>query len=450
MIGFNCTCGHRFNLADDQAGESLQCPNCKRLVSVPHLDELANLEPDGTFKVSDAVAPTDPHQLDRAAQAFTHEHRDELGEPIDLRPDVAAVLAAGTVATPESDPGDNPELPPAYDPFTGELIRPVALKQEPVNTPAHAIPLAKPALSYATHRTPGEVAPSGHGLAWIMLRLFHPANLVVWLLVGFVHAVNLFMLPLPLVGTLYTFFVVLPVTLFWIAHLGNVIEETGPQEADELPVPLRSVSISDDIWRPFVCVGIAVLLAIAPTVLLRITWWDAPTAAWWAATGLFYLSLPALVLTSTSSGALNNLLPHRAFGVIPACGIAYLPAVLLLFAGIEALLAGSQMILHVGRRAADWMLSVNSPSPAPTAYPALTPLLENIIAAPTVLLAMYLLHAAAWFLGLLYRNHHHEFPWVLQHHVSTRNDTIKQLERMRQDRARQQSVESAAETARRD
>jgi hypothetical protein len=442
MIGFNCACGHRFNLTDDRAGESLQCPRCMRLVSVPHLDELASMEPDGTFKMSDPVVPPDPHHLDHAAQAFTRATRDERGEPIDLRPGVAAVLAAGVVGIPEATSSDSLPGPPAYDPFTGELIRPVELKQEPDNTPPQAIPLAKPALSYATHRTPGEVAPSGHGLAWILLRLFHPANFIVWMLVGFVHAANLFMIPLPLIGLIYTFVFALPVTLFLIAHLGNVIEDTGPQEADELPVPLRSASISDDIWRPFVNVGIAVLLAIAPTVLLRIVWSDAPTPAWWAAAGIFYVTLPALVLTSTSSGALNNLLPHRALGVIPACGIAYLVAAVLLFVGIEGLLASSQMMMSVGRRAGAWMFAGAGAAAIQPVFPKMTPLLENLVALPTVLVSMYVLHAAAWFLGLLYRNHHHEFPWVLQHHISTRTDTIKQLEQMRQERARQQPADA--------
>lgn len=431
MILFDCACGHRFNLTDDQAGEEIQCPKCGRLVSVPHLDELANLEPDGTLKLGELPDTPDPRHLDHASRAFTRARLDERGEPIDLRPGVEEVLAAGTAGIPASVDADQLPGPPVYDPFTGELIRPVDLKQEPDTTPPQAIPVAKPALGYATRHTPGEVLPGQLGLSGILARLFLPGNFVVWLLVGLIHAANLFIIPLPVVGLIYTFICALPLSLFWIAHLGNVIEETGPQEADELPVPLRNVSISDDIWRPFVHVGIAVLLAVIPTVLLRVAWPDAPTAAWWGAMAIFYLTLPALTLTSTSSGALNNLLPHRALGVIPACGIGYLAAAVLLFVGVETLLAGSLMTLSLGKRAGVWMLASGPTPPIPAAYAQLTPALENVLAVPTVLLGMYLLHAGAWFLGLLYRNHHSNFPWVLQHHVSTRTDTAKLLEQRR-------------------
>lgn len=434
MIVFNCACGHRFDLPDDLAGEELQCPRCARLVSVPHLDELANLEADGTLKVSEVAPPADPLHLEHASRAFTRSTRDEHGNEIDLRPGVDAVLAAGTIGIPQATDAEHQPGPPVYDPFTGELIRPLQLKQEPDATPPpHAIPVAKPALGYATRHTPGEVLPSRFGLFALLARLFLPSNFVVWLLVGLVHAANLFLISLPLIGLIYTFLCAVPLTLFCIAHLGNVIEETGPQEADELPVPLRNANIADDIWRPFVHVGIAVLLALAPTMVLRAAWPDAPTAAWWGTAAVFYLALPALLLTSTSSGALNNLLPHRALGVIPACGIGYLVSAVLLFVGVEALVAGSQMTLSVGKRVAVWMLATGpTPSIAP-AYPSLAPVLENVLAVPTVLLGMYLLHAGAWFLGLLYRNHHADFPWVLQHHISTRTDTVKLLEQRRRE-----------------
>jgi hypothetical protein len=37
-----------------------------------------------------------------------------------------------------------------------------------------------------------------------------------------------------------------------------------------------------------------------------------------------------------------------------------------------------------------------------------------------LLVGIYLSHAFAWYLGLMYRAHHGQFPWILQRHISTR------------------------------
>ena len=47
MIRFVCTCGHRLEVPDDEAGNSLQCPKCGLLVDVPTLSELQNFTEDG-------------------------------------------------------------------------------------------------------------------------------------------------------------------------------------------------------------------------------------------------------------------------------------------------------------------------------------------------------------------------------------------------------------------
>ena len=63
MIQFPCHCGHDFDLPDSMAGESFQCLKCFRLVSVPALDDLAVLNPDGTYNF-------DPRSRRHAAARF--------------------------------------------------------------------------------------------------------------------------------------------------------------------------------------------------------------------------------------------------------------------------------------------------------------------------------------------------------------------------------------------
>ena len=72
-----------------------------------------------------------------------------------------------------------------------------------------------------------------------------------------VHAAALEVLafPLPQLGLLF-----LPIALGAVflsaAHFANVIEETGPEDRDELPRFLRDLNFAEDIWLPFcACAG---------------------------------------------------------------------------------------------------------------------------------------------------------------------------------------------------
>lgn len=442
MITFSCPCQHRFEVDDALAGESIQCPQCSRLVDVPHLDELDHLNDDGTIKLSDDFVPPPKLDLREATRTFSRDKHDESGREKDLRPTVEEFLRGGSV-DPNRRSGPR-EMPPAYDPFTGELIRELELKQEPEHTPPEAIPLAKPALGYATRAA----VPSryGFGLAAVFLHLFHPGNLFVWMLVGLIHALNLFLLRMPLIGTLYLFFFFFPVLLVLAGHFGNVIDETGREEHDELPAPMRSASFGEDVWKPFVQLAIAGVLAASPTLLAGFFFSDAPEAVWWATAAIFYFAWPAFALTAVLSGAANNLLPHRALGVIPPIGLRYLLPVVCVVAGVELLTAGSAMMLNVGNRALAWLMATGVPPPVTPIYPLLNPLLENTLAPLLLLVASYLLHAAAWMLGLLYRQRHEQFPWVLQKHVSTRADTQRQLEERRRQQLEQARAASAPRT----
>jgi hypothetical protein len=54
------------------------------------------------------------------------------------------------------------------------------------------------------------------------------------------------------------------------------------------------------------------------------------------------------------------------------------------------------------------------------------------VAYPMLFVSIYLLHLFLWYLGLLYRGRHEQFPWVLQRHIPT-----MKLERKFQELRRQ-------------
>ena len=86
MIRFVCNCGHRLEVPEDQAGDSLQCPKCGLLVDVPTLSELQNFTEDGTYRM-DAGGPvaTDSDRMADLGIIYSATKLDEEGNEIDLR-----------------------------------------------------------------------------------------------------------------------------------------------------------------------------------------------------------------------------------------------------------------------------------------------------------------------------------------------------------------------------
>ena len=157
-----------------------------------------------------------------------------------------------------------------------------------------------------------------------------------------------------------------------------------------------------------------------------------PPNIYWPLTILQAFIFPAVLLTSVCSGSLNNMLPHRCLGVIPVIGIKYLLNVVVMEAGLIALTIGMGMMLA-------GMTSFSSAMFSPVRVPVPNGIL-SIASLPVLAGAVYLLHVACWQLGLFYRRHHAEFPWVLQHFVKgDRDDLLGQLERRRADEVRQRA-----------
>lgn len=413
MIRFTCLCRHRIEAVDDTAGGMIQCTKCGRLNDVPTLSDLPHLADDGTYNV-DVPRPKDnPIRLAELSIIYSKGTSDLDGDVIDLR------MTAGDLADPEpTEPTDDEygAIPlmdeprrrsgrptPRYDPETGELIVPVELKEnpdQPLN--AAAIPMARAAIGYAT-------GAAAHRVSWARtsVELLMPVNVVV---MGFIFITHLL---LQFTGTIvmsgFWLIVIAPLMLagIIISHYGNVIDETGPQERDEMPRPLRSCGLFDDLWDPFVNVIVALAICFGPAVivLLRL---GGPVPASLVVSGLLLVAgvvaLPGVMLTTNTSGTIVNLRPDRFVGMIRTCGVDYAWAVL---TGLLATAA-----YGFGIFAAD-LAFIRLLTGAKSTLPAWI----HIVGYPMLALGIYSAHLFCWHLGLLYREHHAKFPWALQRHV---------------------------------
>jgi hypothetical protein len=415
MITFPCKCGHAFNLTEDQAGGLTQCPRCGLLNDVPSLNDLAGMSADGTFNIDDAPPVTDGITLADLHEAFTPHTTDASGREKDLRQGDAYFRSVGMRGPLEPD-----RIAPRYDPVTGELVRPLELRQEqprPVlpmedsapgsshePAPQAVLPVAPiKSISYAAGATRKHVTP-----VTLLLELFMPANAFVMFFV-FLFAIvaalasvmlavysGLFHLPLQVLN--------IPIWMI-LAHYGCVIEDTGPDNRDELPRPLRNLSLGEDLWNPFIHVIIAGVICYFPAILAGL-----PGIPLGPSRGIIILLLqvigslflPAVLLTSVTSGTIANLRPDRVLAVISLCGSQYLLSVI---AYLLAMAAALLVFL------APALLPVNPNNPI------IKRMGEAYVLLPLLAVSIYLAHFFCWHLGMMYRAHHEQFPWVLQRHV---------------------------------
>jgi hypothetical protein len=120
--------------------------------------------------------------------------------------------------------------------------------------------------------------------------------------------------------------------------------------------------------------------------------------------GSFFL--PAVVMTTITGTTMLNLRPDRVLSVIGRCGGDYLLAV-----GVF-LLSALPTAFYLLAPNTDWM------NPKIAAH-----LQSAIVYMPVLAVCVYLMHYFCWLVGLMYRIHHDQFPWVLQRHISTRHHT---------------------------
>lgn len=403
MIEFPCRCGHRFTLPDDQAGCLIQCPKCRTLCDVPTVDVLPTLNEDGTFRDIPLKVEDDPNRLKEVERTFGAARIDDQGREYDLRPTIEQVKSAGIVA-PSSQEQERPAHP-KYDPETGQIIDPLAVT--PVR-PVPAVPVEDQKIHYARKATEEEPAIP----AWrVPMQLLMPWNFIVLVILLGMHLMWNASVYIVAAGFLFAAAGLVLLLVALLAHWGNIIDETGPCARNELPSLLRGVHVVDDIWYPFVNLVIAGAICFAPAALaagdLRRLAWDSPAIALLAIGAFFF---PAFLLTTTTAGALRNLRPDRLMGLIRVCGTRYA-------------LAGILSIAAVGTYFLSWIsLTLHSQSSTFLGWRISGILgLEPVLAYPMLFVGLYLMHLLCWYLGILYRDHHEEFPWVLQRHIPTRS-----------------------------
>lgn len=412
MIDFACPhCGNTLSVPSDLAGTDLQCGDCGILLSVPLPSDMANVNPDGTLKLSAPVElPTlTPGRLHELTQVWGTRRVDEFGEEIDNRtlPDDVFDLA------PMPEPK---RTAPQYDPETGELI--AALEIAPP-----LADLAPPGGAAAAGPAPIGYRPAGAALrddplrvsrGQVPLALFQPMNVFVMGVVIAAHVLMNFGWVVVNIGIV--FLVVGPLILFLLiaGHYGNMIDEVGPTDMDEVPRPLRQLGWTDDIWGPFCDVFASLMLCSMPVLIYVWAAWGReeplPPIVWTLAVGavaLLWLAFPAVLLTLRTSGSLLNLRPDRVLGVVRACGRAYIPVLLLGYVTVPLYLLGTFGTFYTMLRSTGGLKvwdDVGIWGSAPVTFAIL-------------FVAVYVAHLFAWELGLLYRMFHPRFPWVNQEHV---------------------------------
>jgi hypothetical protein len=406
MINFPCHCGHKFSVGEDMAGGMIQCPQCGRLNDVPLLSDLAHLSEDGTYNL-ELLPEKDESEVAAELQRIYHAGRvDDEGNEIDLRQTLDDIYASGIdqdIPTKETAAAEDPRrAAPKYDPMTGELIEPVNVLKPPVFEGTPSSKIVRPALAY------GQAGEFALGLTplTILLALFRPVNVIVMFFIFIGHALLASTLIIVMARALIVVVMVPGLILAIIAHYGNVVDETGPAGRDELPTPLRGVQWHDDLWGPFRDWMLALILCYGPAVALLFTSLPAkivaPLALALAAVGT--LAFPAALLTSLTSGTVLNLRPDRVFITMGKCGFHY---VVLVFLWIVA-----AAIYAWGTLASVMAIVALLGFGGSTARMWFHPLLIL----PLLLTGIYLMHYFCWYLGLMYRAHHADFPWVFQRH----------------------------------
>jgi hypothetical protein len=357
-----------------------------------------------------AVIKPEPKRLATVDRAFNPRRTDKAGNEIDMRNTHDDLANIG--APPEGDQiplrdDDARPAKPKYDPLTGELIRPIKMVKTPAQEDPRNVPVAQRALTYAARDTM-HVMTAGR----IFVALFMPVNVVVMIFVFIfyfaytmtVGLIGIYLLNmLGLMSTLYT----LPMAFLLMSHYANTLEDNGPEAIDELPRPLRSLSMADDIWNPFCNMFTALCVCFLPAVIVYsvLPPQFKAVAVLPLALGLFFF--PAAFLTAVTGGTALNLRPDRLAGVIRASAGQYTVA---FFAWLIALplfvfsLFGIYIIPEQVREDHLWLFNFNRP----------------IVHFPLLFVSIIAMHYACWHLGLLYRQHHERFPWILQKHVSAR------------------------------
>ena len=252
-----------------------------------------------------------------------------------------------------------------------------------------------------------EPAEPPKNIADILAALTEAPNLAVMFFVLIVH---LLMAAGGLAMTIQLYMlapILLALVIAALAHWGNVLDDIGIAERDELPRPFRDLGWREDFIAPFLGIATALALCYGPAIAILFTRLSTSNAlsvaVALALVGTFFF--PAILLTLVTSGSPVNLRPDRILGVIDAGGQRYLNVVLTFaLALIPYGCALAAMVLKIMQ-----LNGHDIPVPSWAVSPALS--------IPTLGIGIFMMHAYCWHLGLLYRAQNHDFPWVGRLHV---------------------------------
>jgi len=416
MIRINCrACGGIIEVPPELAGSEYQCPHCKLLSDIPSLHQLKQINEDGTYVLNDSKAAEDPYRLAEQIQVWGKDKVDLEGRDIDMRGPSAEDAKLYHINKDEP----HVKAPPRYDPETGELIQPLDVKPDPRRTPVDptAIPMAQPALGYADKGTTPAI--STHSA---FVGLGRPVNVTVIIVVFVLYV----FVTLSLMGCCWLgYFIGIPfvfvILMMLIAHWGNVIDDIGRQDRDEIPRPFRDLQWYEDLWQPFCALALSLMICYGPELILS-HYLHTPKmqlllVPLWLAENFFF---PAIFLITATSGTLENLRPDRVWGTVTNSGGAYAIAVALwTIAGTAYITCLWLLIFLMG-----WAAGHYKPQPPPMSW-----VLHWHVLLPAALVTIYLMHIFCWHLGLIYREHHGSFPWAFQYHKRRNGESFAEARR---------------------
>lgn len=409
MIEFPCKCGYRFALDDQEAGGTIQCNQCGLLNDIPLHSDLASINEDGTYKMDEPPPLQDPKAVADLIYVFARGASDVDGYEKDLRLTTEEFDAVGTGQPAPLDPELREKHGPRYDPETGELITEFEVKNDgPALVDPATVPLATATLNYASGRA--AYRPS---FVLALAHMFSPPNLFVMFVIFCIH-VLLWPIQFILDEGFFLIVAVEPIMIALIlGHYGNVLEDIGPHDKDDLSRPFRDLQFYEDLWLPFCNVFGALIVCYWPLILLTGLMMQDPAhhrlllslIVVFVALGTF--AYPAALLTLAGSGTILNLRPDRILRTIARIGAAYLLVMILWIATAVIYLWGFVgSALAIGR--------------AMSGAPPQNLLFSWPIVVMALLAGIFLMHYLCVCMGLIYRAGSHDFPWVLQRHIRTR------------------------------
>jgi hypothetical protein len=375
---------------------------------------MSQIAEDGTYKVEAQADRHDANEVSgKLAYIYQKGTRDKDGNEIDLRLTPGDLQDVGKGEMIDLVPNAQlREHAPRYDPESGELVRDLELQGHgglPVDP--QAIPMAKATINYASGATVAR-----HTLLRSFVNLLSPLNIAVMVGVLLMHVLLWPVMLVVFAGIMFLIVAIPFIAGGILAHYGNVVEEVGMFERDELPRPLRDVGWHEDLWGPFSNVLGSLLICYGPALLVPMLAHRLPVlhstgfglALVLGAIGTFFL--PAVLLTLQCGGTILNLRPDRVFTVVAACGKDYWVATLLWVLAAPLYLWG-------------WLGT--SLAIASAVHSSSLPgwLTSWGIVVPALIAGIFVMHLFCVKVGYLYRLHYHGFPWVLQRHVSTRKDS---------------------------